>query len=636
MESKGIAPLVVMIIVVAAGGASIGAPVAVDTIDVDPDSPFYALERLGERIKGVGDMSLMQERFMEFSKMCDKGKGSSYLSIQDEFQRLYDKLMTKLPENSPKRAKILEWIQKQRARFVKNRIQLLKEAALRMKLDLRGTTDEARVAEIEEQLSQALEKLRARPRVQVPPELDNVLLEVAGQLELLKQKISELKARVETKLSLKVRKSIEAEESATEVEFEVEARAGKPSEEEYQELLEEYEKLQAELQKVDLQIAPPLAGTQAVQALIQVAAEHYRRAQQAYENGRLGGAVGQLRAAVVCLKRAEKIFEHAEEWEEEHAKEWRFFKRCKVEIEQRLAGELGVPASEIYLHIENLRIGKIREAIGKSIKEVSEEELESRYENLFTKVSTECSLLAQECEENYAQMEQQMESLVYQWRQRRIGSDILQRSLNKLWIGFVPQIIRVSGTVTGTLNLSFDHQSEKKIADIFKIETKTSGMITGTVENGAVSATLGATGSRDLENPHFSDHAEFTVNAQITGTLEPVSYIENKVFFYLENFAPAYILKCKITGEGSGTGEHRVMAPWGTVSWTYKMNFAVAGKLVGKVDEDGNFEGVLYLRISSASASVQLQATAGLPGETGGGENYPTGGLENVLENLPL
>ncbi|MEM3401660.1 MAG: DUF5667 domain-containing protein [Candidatus Hadarchaeales archaeon] len=89
MDSRGIATVAVVIVVVSTAGG-VATPVIVDTIDVDPESPFYGLERIGEGMKeavlgGQGfDIALAEERVKEFKVMNERGKSTAYLGLVDE------------------------------------------------------------------------------------------------------------------------------------------------------------------------------------------------------------------------------------------------------------------------------------------------------------------------------------------------------------------------------------------------------------------------------------------------------------------------------------------------------------------------------------------------------------------------
>ncbi|MDI6883845.1 MAG: hypothetical protein QMD00_01710 [Hadesarchaea archaeon] len=85
LDQRGIAVVAVVVIIVASTGVSVATPVVVDAIDVDPDHPLYGLERLGERIRMVGDEDQMKERCVEAYRMYGKGLVEKYKDIFEEF-----------------------------------------------------------------------------------------------------------------------------------------------------------------------------------------------------------------------------------------------------------------------------------------------------------------------------------------------------------------------------------------------------------------------------------------------------------------------------------------------------------------------------------------------------------------------
>ena len=86
MDKKGIAVVSVAVIVLATAGGAVAAPVVVDAVDVDPDHPLYALERLGERIRRVSNDDQMEERFEEYQRIVVKGKAQKYRAVLREFK----------------------------------------------------------------------------------------------------------------------------------------------------------------------------------------------------------------------------------------------------------------------------------------------------------------------------------------------------------------------------------------------------------------------------------------------------------------------------------------------------------------------------------------------------------------------
>ncbi|KXB09510.1 hypothetical protein AKJ46_00265 [candidate division MSBL1 archaeon SCGC-AAA833K04] len=98
MSQAGVATVTIAVAVVAVAGGVVGTPVAVDQMDVQPDSPFYGLERVGEAIKeatfagGQGwEIARGRERTREFVNMADKGKASDYTDLLNDAEDRFKK-----------------------------------------------------------------------------------------------------------------------------------------------------------------------------------------------------------------------------------------------------------------------------------------------------------------------------------------------------------------------------------------------------------------------------------------------------------------------------------------------------------------------------------------------------------------
>ena len=150
MRQSGIAFASIVIVVVVVAGTAVGAPVAIDEVDTQPDHPLYFLERIGESIKKsfADDQSWQvaraNERIGEFGAMADKGKAEKYGWLIDEADdHLYNaatlsKNNTELREATEALAKhlvVLEDIKKKVPKEVKSRIsrsQLCSYASMRV------------------------------------------------------------------------------------------------------------------------------------------------------------------------------------------------------------------------------------------------------------------------------------------------------------------------------------------------------------------------------------------------------------------------------------------------------------------------------------------------------------------------
>lgn len=92
LNQVGIATAAVVTAAIAVAGGTTGSSLAVDSIDTQPDSPFYAMERAGESLKEpvLGGQSwqieLGKERTEEFIHMSRKGKAEEYTGLLDRAQ----------------------------------------------------------------------------------------------------------------------------------------------------------------------------------------------------------------------------------------------------------------------------------------------------------------------------------------------------------------------------------------------------------------------------------------------------------------------------------------------------------------------------------------------------------------------
>jgi hypothetical protein len=128
LDQRGVAAASIAIVIIAVAGGVTAAPVVVDAVDVDPDHPLYALERLGERIRGIGDVSQMKERWGEYQRMVARGKGLVYRAILEEFKHRMDKVLEQMPENVEAKQEIIQWMQQQMPGIGEVRLHMMKEA----------------------------------------------------------------------------------------------------------------------------------------------------------------------------------------------------------------------------------------------------------------------------------------------------------------------------------------------------------------------------------------------------------------------------------------------------------------------------------------------------------------------------
>lgn len=104
LGEHGFAAVAVVVVLVSVG-AGMATPVIVDSIDVNPDSPFYGLERIGERIResfASGqqmDISLAKERTVELEIMIRQQKAERYSWLADEIAERLERAAERPTEN---------------------------------------------------------------------------------------------------------------------------------------------------------------------------------------------------------------------------------------------------------------------------------------------------------------------------------------------------------------------------------------------------------------------------------------------------------------------------------------------------------------------------------------------------------
>lgn len=81
MDQRGFAVIPAILVVAAVASTAVAVPVVVDKIDVGPDSPFYALERLGEQIQGLSVSALVTERVAEYQQVAAQGQATQFSSL---------------------------------------------------------------------------------------------------------------------------------------------------------------------------------------------------------------------------------------------------------------------------------------------------------------------------------------------------------------------------------------------------------------------------------------------------------------------------------------------------------------------------------------------------------------------------
>lgn len=296
METRGIAPLIAAVVMVAAMGTATAVPVAASVANVDPDHPLYSLKRVGERIRGLGATEQMKLRWAEYQRMVEKGKELQYREILQEF---VDKLNSVAPYDVTTKQEIVRWMQQQMPGIGEVQLKLAELAA--------GENEELRAQ---------IENLRAYWWEKRDPEL------LRAGLNHFRER---LRWREGLEKYLKVDNLLEQAQNRFCVQENLEARRELWENrllDRFEELQGEFEDLRMEVEGM-LEVAPEnLPGRVAAQRLLELALKEENLAQYFHDQRIYGRGVGLMTSAVMHLRNAERILEHAREWEPEHAQLW--------------------------------------------------------------------------------------------------------------------------------------------------------------------------------------------------------------------------------------------------------------------------------------------------------------------------
>jgi hypothetical protein len=325
LDQRGIAAIAVVVIIAVSTGAAVATPVIVDVADVDPDSPLYGLERLGERIRMVSDEDQMKERWSEYVRLEDRGKGLAYRNILDEF---VEKMKSVAPENAEAKQEIVAWMQDQMPGIGRVRLGLAKGLCLKVRDN---------IPEASEDIEDLLENLPEGPLA------DNETVEnLRARLMLIAEHLREIREKYENTIGEEIRKEIEEYLGTdnllvdVDVRVNVVIRIGPPApvmknfDNELEELNEKLSEVQAMLEG-----APENApGKHAAKRLVDTAIELRDNAVAAYEENKVIKALALIYVADMHLRNAKRILEHASEWEPRFENEWTGWKETWENMKQ--------------------------------------------------------------------------------------------------------------------------------------------------------------------------------------------------------------------------------------------------------------------------------------------------------------
>ncbi|MFQ6129668.1 MAG: hypothetical protein ACE5OT_02525 [Candidatus Hadarchaeaceae archaeon] len=322
LDEKGVAMVSVAVIVLVAAGGAVAVPVAVDAVDVDPDHPLYALERLGERIRMVSVEDQMKERWSEYSYLVDRAKGLEYKHVLEEFVQ---KMHEVVPGDVAAKQDIVRWLQENMPGIGLVQLKLQKELAERLR---EGFTD---LPEIREEIENEIDEIENMEEI-LPGATPELRENITAHLRLIKEKLVNIARRYPERVR-PVNVYFDIDNVLVDVDItvnvEVKINVIRPPDwtTGFENALDEFENLLLEVQAM-LQGTPENApGRHAAERLVEVAIELRDKAVAAYGENRTRNALGLIHAAKMHLLNAKIILEHASEWESKFRDEWTRWKR---------------------------------------------------------------------------------------------------------------------------------------------------------------------------------------------------------------------------------------------------------------------------------------------------------------------
>jgi len=308
LGQRGVAPVIAVVIVAASIGVGVATPVIVDAADVDPDSPLYGLERLGESIRRVGIEDQMMERWGEYQRMVGENKGLEYRAIIEEFRDRMKEVLEQMPENVEAKQEIIQWMQQQMPGVGEVRLRLMVEACERIRGELENLPEVgAAIEEMENELENYEQELPTAP----PERVENI----RACAHLIRERIRDIIERYQHRMRRPIIVYIDIDNIVIDIDVTICAENKIPKENliaKFEEKLAIFENELAEVEN-KLQELPENARIRnAVETLVKNALKLENRA-VAIKDEKPRRALGLLNAANVLVRNADRILEHVEE-----------------------------------------------------------------------------------------------------------------------------------------------------------------------------------------------------------------------------------------------------------------------------------------------------------------------------------
>jgi len=309
LGQRGVAAVIAVVIVATSIGVGVATPVIVDAADVDPDSPLYGLERLGEGIRRIGIEDQMMERWGEYQRMVAKGNGLAHRAILEEFRDRMKEVLEQMPENvEAKWEIIIRWMQQQMPGVGEVRLRLMTEACERIRGELENLPEVgAAIEEMENEIENYEHELPTAP----PERVENI----RACAYLIRERIKDIIERYQHRMRHPIIVYIDIDNIVIDIDVTIEAENRIPEENLIAKFEEKLAIFEDELDEVrgKLENLPENACIRnAVETLVNNAIKLENRA-VAIKDEKPRCALGLLNAANVLLRNADRILEHVEE-----------------------------------------------------------------------------------------------------------------------------------------------------------------------------------------------------------------------------------------------------------------------------------------------------------------------------------
>jgi ElaB/YqjD/DUF883 family membrane-anchored ribosome-binding protein len=330
LDQRGIAAVTVVVIIAVSAGGAVATPVIVDVADVDPDHPLYGLERIGERIRMIGDEDQMKERWGEYVRLVDRGKGLEYKNILEEF---VEKMREVAPGDVAAKQEVVRWMQEQMPGIGLVKLKLQKELLQGLKEDL---------PEISDEIDDLIDEIEnCEPQLRVPELRENA----RARMRLIREKLENLAERHRGRIRRPVNVYFHVDNVLVDVDITVNVEINITIERppitvaKFDEKLEEFNELLAEVQAMLEGTPENTIGRRAAERLVEVAIRLKDKAVDAYEAGKVRRALTLIYAAKIHLYNAKRILEHASEWEPMFKNEWMRWRQDLQRVKEKLEEE---------------------------------------------------------------------------------------------------------------------------------------------------------------------------------------------------------------------------------------------------------------------------------------------------------